>query len=760
MRIKAMNSMIEIQEFSTGIEIFGTPDNWVTGGFTGNYLNSTLESVPSSVQNAISSQYFAVAEGTSSKKPVVIGREISDWSVLVTVIKGIDNMGRSAPLYRYFLCQGIGNIRHILHWMITEKGKILPFDPFDQQIVGRPHQYHITYSNPIHLRPELENLLSQNSFPIIVPSHEPCPPLILNQMAHCLGSPISWAYQVQAVAKPTSFQIIQPIDSNSEAVIKRAIATTPKQPQIVMEEQQITTAIRGLISRENFKPEHLLTIENNLDRPQVDHKYWLHLFDQQGAKDALKNKTYAPQMIRLLTLKVMVLPETLPEFLSWIQQSNNQKQHYQISTSFQNQIIQYLQQNLIPKLKSKLGAGVIPMIPNLIHQPNLLDSTVWLLAEDKGVWGYLYKKQVINNLHHDFVLIENNKLNIETASQQGFKILHHPAWQPISRDLGQYLRLDKTYKLTQYQPIADFFSKIGKLKKSYLHYRLFALFIFISQGEIPKKLYLILKENGSKITRDGLKVKVYGFPLKREITLSEKFWQDTKDFMLFLWRRKIKIEIPLLIPFIASIILVLILGANFSSKILSNIFSGSTEEIIQQNDDSSDEQEQDLNTPQTSAVVTSNSTQDPNAPINPEQLELAITQFETTRKVIKTEVYQSLYQEFIAINNQNSKAVEAKIISSIKNVLDPEKKFNLQYGSIINQEKLVIDNNPQIEQWIKNWIETIYFYQQKNQQQKPSINVVGYLVPKGETNNLLIEDIRKNINFQINPAQNTPPGGQ
>ena len=40
-----MNSTIEIHEFSTGIEIFGTPDDWSIGGFTGNYLNSTLEFV-------------------------------------------------------------------------------------------------------------------------------------------------------------------------------------------------------------------------------------------------------------------------------------------------------------------------------------------------------------------------------------------------------------------------------------------------------------------------------------------------------------------------------------------------------------------------------------------------------------------------------------------------------------------------------------------------------------------------------------------
>ena len=61
-----MSQTVEIHEFSTGIEIIGTPDNWKVGGFTGNYSNSTIASVPTPVQNMIASEYFAVAESTSS----------------------------------------------------------------------------------------------------------------------------------------------------------------------------------------------------------------------------------------------------------------------------------------------------------------------------------------------------------------------------------------------------------------------------------------------------------------------------------------------------------------------------------------------------------------------------------------------------------------------------------------------------------------------------------------------------------------------
>ncbi len=555
-----MSKTIEIHEFSTGIEVTGTADDWVAGGFTGNYLNSTLESVPISVQNAIASQYFAVAESTSSDKPAVIGREIiradEKWSVVAVVTKGTDNMGRPASLYRYFLCQGVGNIHHILQWMYQEKGGILVFDSFDKQTVGNPHRYEITSPNSINLRPKLESLLS-DSPPVIIPSKEACTPLILNKMANCLESPVSWAFNVKGIAKPRIFQIIQPVDSQSEEIIKRAIAKTPKQPQLQGEEQPITTAIRGLTNRKTFRPEHMPTIENALANSQINDEAWKHLFEQLGAKDEIRDKTYAPSMIRLLTLQAMVLPKTLPAFLSWIQRTNNQE-HYKISLTFQQQILQYLKQDKSDLLQARLIEGVILIIPYLVKQPNLIDPLVWLLGESQGIWSDLYRNYVMPAIERDFQSIAQ----CYRAKQGSVKleVLNHSVWEKILNEIQPYWQPNANkYCQEDYQPIAEFFDKLQKVNKSYRELQLYALFLYISQGKIPNKLFSNLKRN--RKSSDGLYVYVYDVPLEREVSWDERLYLGTKsntqkiyfvtlNIIKTLWRLKVTFPFPLLVVFI------------------------------------------------------------------------------------------------------------------------------------------------------------------------------------------------------------------
>ena len=258
----------------------------------------------------------------------------------------------------------------------------------------------ITSSNSINVREKLKDLLDGYST-VIVPSAEPCAPVILNAMANRLGHPVSWAYHVKGIANPTSFQIIQPVDSQSEKIIKSAIARTPKRPQLQGEEQPIKTAIQGLTTREKFKPEHLQTIEKALANPQIKNEDWKLLFDKQGAKATIKDKKYTLSTVRLLTLQAMVLPKTLPAFLSWIQQPNNKK-YYSISYTLQNQIYICYLKNKINLLIDRLREGVITIIPHLIRQPELLDSTVWLLTARQGVWGYLYQCIIMPAIDQDF----------------------------------------------------------------------------------------------------------------------------------------------------------------------------------------------------------------------------------------------------------------------------------------------------------------------------------------------------------------------
>ena len=72
-------TIITIHEFSTGIAVQGTPENWWSTRFTG-YMNLTLAKVPAVLQNAISNRLFQVAEG-SVREAVETARAAGETTV-------------------------------------------------------------------------------------------------------------------------------------------------------------------------------------------------------------------------------------------------------------------------------------------------------------------------------------------------------------------------------------------------------------------------------------------------------------------------------------------------------------------------------------------------------------------------------------------------------------------------------------------------------------------------------------------------------
>ncbi len=135
-----------------------------------------------------------------------------------------------------------------------------------------------------------------------------------------------------------------------------------------------------------------------------------------------------------------------------------------------------------------------------------------------------------------------------------------------------------------------------------------------------------------------------------------------------------------------------------------------------------------------------------------DKLNDALARFETTKQVIKGEIYQPLFNEF---NNGSHAPDELRmgIIKAIKKTLDPDNKLSLQYGYLIEKEDLDIENNPQKER-VTNWIQAIYAYQENKQKEIPRINVIGYLIPSGLTNKPLKNDIRDKIDSKF---KNTTP---
>ncbi|MEZ2279242.1 MAG: hypothetical protein ACBR12_20265 [Microcoleus sp.] len=511
-----MNSpILEIHEFSTGIQAERTPDGgWVSRGFTGQYINRTLDPLPTAVENAIRNRDFAVAEGASRDNPAIIGREVSDgaqnWSVIAVVTRGGDDRGRSASMYRYFLCKGAGNLWQILAWIESERqgGRRSVFDPFETKFMGQPNQFSVPNQPQISVRPELEQLLA-NDAPVIVPFGEPCTTLIVDRMAtekaRRNSQLVSWAFQVEALEQPRGFLVIQPASEKAQELLHRAMASTPQYTAPIAREYEIKSAIKGLISRDKVKPEQVEVIETSIN--QVKDSDWEVIFNGQGSSQALRQGIYSPQMVRLLTLRAMVIPQTLPDFLDWMQQRGKQEDHYQVSEVFQSEVNNFFTQNVgqSQHILRKVFEGVMFIIPRIIQHPELLNPTVWLLSAPSGIWRKLYYQLVQKDIKNELILMSkrvNTSQNATRTQNSQPSITDDPQWKQLFHELRVYWQNPSYPPDNKYLPLAELFGGLDDAEMA-------AFFYQVSLGCVPKKEFSQLNHQGwnSNVFACGLRVK-------------------------------------------------------------------------------------------------------------------------------------------------------------------------------------------------------------------------------------------------------------
>jgi hypothetical protein len=714
-------SMIEIHEFSTGIQVERVGTGWVSRGFTGEYMNRTLDLIPVAVQRAITNREFAVAEGASSDEPAVIGREISDngeeWSVIAVVTKGRDDRGRSASMYRYFLCKGIGNLGNILAWIINQR-PFPVFNPYDTRIIGNPAIHQNTGSDPINLRPELQSLLVNNPTPIIISWQQPCAPLILNEMARQIpgNQLISWAFKVEALEQPTRFQVIQPASEKAEQLLQRITAVTPQYTVNISGEQSIKSAIKGLSSREQVKIEQILILENALNDPQINENYWKSLFDSQGAAQSRSQGIYSPQMVRLLTLQAILIPEKLSDYLIWMSKRGKQDDHYQTSENFQTEIRNALRPvfNQTPRLIENLVEGVENLIPSLLENPEQVEVAIWLLQLPNGLWSWSYSKVFIPDyLDHDLNLMPKFARGNKNLT---FKLTSHPEWQKILGELSIFWKSRSASKIERYQPLADLFEHLEEPPE------LAALFSHVAygRGEVSKGIFSRLP------IQDGWDSKVYGVEVKRKVTLFQLF------FLALL--QKIEIgEISMRVG-VAVAILLVFTGLGFGGGLAigratapayQNTKNKEYSPSQSYNPNQEDERYQVNSTKQD--LGSTNNSISSNVLTNYDDLETAFDKFVDTKQVIN-----SIINEIIEEKSTKQKDV----ISAIKETLNDD---SLEYADVISNS--IVSRNEKE----KKWIEAIYLYQQSKKEKYPSINIVGYLIEGGTTNDYLKEDIKKNL---------------
>jgi hypothetical protein len=310
---------IQIQEFSTGIRYQTDPDgSWVSLGFTGQYINVTDPDIPQEIVRAIANKDFTVAE--RGQNPAIVGREIGGrWSVIAIVSQGQDEKARSASFYRFFWCEGL-NLASIIQWISNYRQKYdhqPVFDPTEQpglmnyQVLSREDSQSSTNVAtspdrlPILLKPEDQNHNLSEIHALA--------------KANANGQPISWAVNAEALEKPWNFTVIKAASERAYQIFQKSIANQPKEiVPAAFDEQALKSAIKSLMGSSIVKPEAIRTFMEALGTTQISDTYWNSLFDGQGAQNALDQNIYSPQMVRLLTLKLIAIPDFLREYLEWI----------------------------------------------------------------------------------------------------------------------------------------------------------------------------------------------------------------------------------------------------------------------------------------------------------------------------------------------------------------------------------------------------------------------------------------------------------
>lgn len=672
---------IEIHEFSTGIIPEILPDGkWISRGFkVGEYMNLTLSQVPHSVARAIANKAFEVGKNRNSQEPTFVGRVVlsiesgePDYSVVALVTSGQDEYGRSTSFYRYFLCAGKDNIWQILDWINTQQkqGISLIFNPSIIKEVGKPNQHTVTTKPEINLPPEWQNWLSSQIVPVII-SPEFSDLQIINKIAEIKanGQPKSWAYNVEAIERPEQFIIIHPANAEVEASLAEVQINMIENPQINIstniDEAAIETALKGLISGSQIKPEWLQNLILRLQTGQLTSEYLNNLFDNLGATNAAKQGNANAQMIRLLTLRAIFIPQTLAEYLNWLNitgEAKKEDEKQKISLELQFQLKNY-QKSLEPLIAAGMNRALYQILGKKIPIP----AFCWLLKTKGSLWS-AYSSRIKQQVRHDLEYLGNNLLDTNIDKESGELICGNALWKKLISWLKS-----RRGRCNYYQPFADLFSELPD-------YELAAYFYQVSNEKVPKSIF-IAAFSKFKSTYEAI---IFGLNVQKELTAADKM-------MIVIHKYGIPVAITCLV--LISHGLFFVLGYQVGKF--------NTRTIAKQEKSES---------PLASSEILTDTETNSISKISSAKMEKALDNFSTTSSVIK-QIVAELEKEILTQNSNIFTAEEArlKIIQAIKQILESD--IELQYAAAIENELVVEPVKYLVVQ--KQWIEAIYSYQKK-----------------------------------------------
>jgi len=527
--------MIQIHQFSTGIKADkDSQGRWISRGFTGRFMNLTLPQVPEAVQRSIRNKEFAVAEGAYSDDPALVARvvlgdnsdgSVPGWSVVATVTRGRDEYERPFSAYRYFLCEGTEDLWQLLDWL-EQPPSIPVFDPFEavQKIRFTPRS-----AKP---KVDLSRWLTEESdraLPVILPPGQiqlgmPRCLQTINQLAVQKGGDLAaWALNVEALEQPHRFAVVQVASERAGELLRKAIAMTSLAiVEPVGDEQAIKSAIKSLTSGSLVKPDAVQVIVEAMANPKITVAYWQEVFDGQGAGKALKQKLFSPQMVRLLTLRALIVPQALPEFLIWLNPqlgAKKQGDHCETSLEFQSIFYQQFPKDFLSNFEQHIKIGVEELLLQVMKSKVPIDAATWSLIVRGSFWS---KHKLVANIGQDLTSIRQST----SKRSQSQNTLSY------GDDIWKALR--SGYNLGVYEPLAVLFRSMAERISPMECSKISAYFYQTSIGKVPDEVFI------KAFPRGGGKSVAFGMEVEKEVTLPEKV-------LYFLYSYGVFILIPLIL---------------------------------------------------------------------------------------------------------------------------------------------------------------------------------------------------------------------
>ena len=717
---------IEIHEFSTGIIPEILPNGqWISRGFkVGEYMNLTLPKIPHSLARAIANKGFEVGKDRHSQEPTFVGRVVlsisnkePDYSVVAVVTSGQDEYGRSTSFYRYFLCTGKDNIWQILDWINTQQQQgINPiFNPSETKQIGKPNQHQVARKPEINLPTDWQNWLNTKTLPVII-STELSDLQIINKIAEFKANdiPISWVYNVEAIERPEQFIIIHPANAEIAASLTeiqaKIIENSPGNISTYIDEAAIETAIKGLIGGSQIKQEWIENLVFKLHTGQVTSEYLNNLFDNLGASNGVKQGNANAQMIRLLTLRAIFIPESLPEYLHWLNISGDRKKENEkqkISQQLQLQLRNY--QKLLEPL---IIVGANHVLSQILGKKISVTAYCWLLKNQHSLWS-AHSSIIKQQVRHDLEYLGNSLLH-KTPSQKKDELVYGNAtWKnliPFLKSRRDRISFSYGEPSNYYQPFADLFSQLPD-------YELAAYFHQVSNGKVPKEIFTTAFPK-LKSTYETI---IFGLTVRKELAFS-----DRTTILIRKYKRPVAITV--LVMFSHGLFFAL--GYQVGKFNSGNITERETPEYSL----SSEEILTDVETINVSEISTA-------------KMEKALDKFPTTKSVIQ-EIVREIEIEILAQSSTLVTTEEARleVIKAIQTIL--KNNVKIEYIEAIEDDFLGEENKYLAAK--KQWIQGIFLYQKKF-----FSDGFGYIEPNKKTADQLKCDIADllEINLQTRPRR-------